>query len=155
MNENQQSPKQGDSVDARLRRLEDGKAKTDQDVQRVLSLVEGNPGLRVIGLFDKLEKYIEEERASKKEIQALIRSHDKRLEDLEEDRAERKIVIHPSTAVLGVIIGVMFIAIIFLSSSYLQNAGKNSGSITPILPFIFGSMPHILQGNAWKYLTTY
>lgn len=142
MNE-EQTPKRSESTEARLTRLEESRIESDKLLTRLSSLIDGNIPYRIVGLPDQLARYIESDQNWKK-------ATEKRILELEEEKDEKRIVIKPSTAVMSVIIGVLFLVIIWLASHYLQTAGVK-GSIAPIMPFVFKIAPNLVRGLLWKY----
>lgn len=135
------------TLEERLDRLEIARNETERTLARIVSLLDGNPGYRLVGISDQLAAYIKANEDWKS-------ATEKRVLELEEEKKEKKVVLTPSTAVLAAVIGICFIIIVWLGSHYLQNAGTR-GTIAPIMPFILSIDPRIIQGFLWKYSTAY
>lgn len=110
----------------------------ERQIERIVSLLDGNPSYRLVGISDQLAIYIKANEDWKL-------ATEKRIVELEEEKKEKKIVLTPSAAITTAVIAILFIIVIWLASHYLQNAGTKE-AIRPIMPFILNITPSIIQG---------
>lgn len=100
------------TLEERLDRLEISRNETEHRLSRIVSLMDGDPSYRIVGIPDQLAAYIKANEDWKTATETRIR-------ELEEEKSEKKISFTPSTAITTVVIAIMFIIIVWLASHWL------------------------------------
>ena len=109
------------SLDERLDRLEAALNQTQKTLDRLASMIDGNPSWHVVGIADRLEAYIKANEDWKADTERRIMSNDNRIVGLE--AGNRAIVLSRSAAFALVIIGSLCLVVAFLLLTWLQRAG--------------------------------
>lgn len=100
----------GISVDERLDRLERQERENRDKIRRIVSLIDGDPSIRFIGMVDKLEQYIDASKEWQEETE-------KRIIALEHGN---QIILTPRVAFVIVLVGLLLIVAIYFAVNWLQ-----------------------------------
>lgn len=105
-------------LNERLDRLEVARNETQRTLSRIVSLMDGDPGYRIVGLPDQISAYIKANEDWKKATEQRVVTAEERLSRLE---SNNQIVITPQTAFGIIVVGALCLVLAFLFLSWLQS----------------------------------
>lgn len=115
------------TLEERLDRLEVARNVTERTLNRIVALMDGDPGYRIVGIPDQLAIYIKANEDWKDASEKRILASEAELKTLRDElgklKSNKQIVIAPSTAILLVMIGALCLVVAFFILSWLQGAG--------------------------------
>lgn len=132
------------TLDERLDRLERNDNEHQKMLERMKSLVDGNPENRFVGLLDQLEATSRNDLAWKQATEKRVLLTEGRLDKLEENKDNKKYPVESSIALLVVIIFILLAVIVVMGLSRLQNAGQGAVAISLLQMAVI-----TVQGN-WR-----
>lgn len=109
------------TLDERLDRLEAALNQTQKTLDRLASMIDGNPSWHVVGIADRLETYIKANESWKADTERRITSNDGRISGIE--AGNRAIVLSRAAAFALIVIGSLCLIVAFLLLTWLQRAG--------------------------------
>lgn len=106
-------------ITKRLDRLEAAQEEIKRAVARVVSLMDGDPSYRIIGIADRLDAVIKTNEDWKQATQLRIGNNENRIKALENNN---QIVIAPATAALLIVIGALCLVVAYFVLTWMQSA---------------------------------
>lgn len=103
----------------RLDRIEAAQDELRRTVMRVVSLMDGDPSYRIVGIPDQLAAYIKANEDWKRATEQRIGNNEGRINALENNN---QIVIAPATAALLIIIGALCLVVAYFVITWMQTA---------------------------------
>lgn len=109
------------SIDERLDRLEMAQQQMQRTLTRIVSLMDGDPSYRIVGMPDQLAAYIKANEDWKAATEQHLLSQDTRIKTIEQTNSP--LVITRATLIFMILVGTVCLVAAFLLLTWLQSAG--------------------------------